>query len=330
MSTLLSLPGLFAAPCVRMAALSLALCGLAPMAQAAGPLVPVEVTVYGLPSGLSPEVRPTRFVCSEGMALLANRPQRMAEKTTTVWDRVVSPLGVASLQPREVTRYVASFVTPAGPQPGDLPQGLPVSCGAPELGGLGQEELSFAVAVPGQRHGQDEALVGGLGIHTVQGTLRLQMAAVASITQLAVTSVADNALPRGMFHRVKLSVQAPMGRVVQPALTLSRTVAGRVQTVARLFERADGRSCVQAAQVTRCVGDQAGPLLHGGLRLLGVGGQDGERQFVFELLQDFPLGALRLTASAQVDEPGQYRVDGVLTRLTLMPVQDRSLDTVVQ
>jgi len=61
-----------------------------------------------------------------------------------------------------------------------------------------------------------------------------------------------------------------------------------------------------------------------------VGGQDGERRFAFELLQSFPLGAVRLTASAQVDEPGRYAVDGVLTRLTLMPVQDRSLDAVVQ
>jgi len=108
--------------------------------------------------------------------------------------------------------------------------------------------------------------VGGLGTHTVQGMLRLQMAAVAGITQLAVTTVADNALPRGMIHRVALGVQTSMGRVVQPSLTLSRTVAGQVQTVARLFERADGQPCVQAAQVTRCLGDQAGPLLHGGLR----------------------------------------------------------------
>jgi len=100
--------------------------------------------------------------------------------------------------------------------------------------------------------------------------------------------------------------------------------------VARLFQDAGGRACLQAQGSTRCLGDGAGPLVLGGVQLNAVQRNGGVVRFQFTLQQDVALGTLRLTGQAEASGLAFYAVDGGLEALDLLSWTSLSLTDTVQ
>lgn len=286
--------------------------------SAAGLATPVTVAVSGLPPGLQPVLQIKRNVCPDGMGWVRNTPQALTEQTSTVFDRVVLPGGSVQFRPRTVTRYVAQFDTPE--TPATRTAAFEVRCSAVFMH---DDLFQFSLDVPGMdAKGRATVQTLGLGQTPQQGPVVLRPTVAARTTSLTLATPAQDLLPRGMRHTVRLGLSVSGGTVGQTSLNLLRPVAGNPLlrlSAARLFQRADGVPCIQAAGSTRCLDDSPGPLLHGGVQLHAITSNQREATLQFTLLQDFPVGALTLRASAEASDLPFYLVDGVPTALDLLP-----------
>lgn len=300
------------------------------MGALAAQAVPVSVAINGLPPGLSPVVAVKRNTCPDGMGWKHNASQALTETSTTVFDRITLPSGQTTIRSRVVTRYVASFDTPATlvSSPGDLTERRCSSTGmAPDL-------FRFELQVPGfAETGRATTLNAFLGETPQAAPVTLNSTQAARTTSLTVP--AGGTLARGMTHTLDARFDTTLGTVQAQRLLVQRPSAlipGLFSTTATLFVRAsDGAACVQAGASTRCLGDgsfpEAGGVILRGIQRGGAGLQPGTVRFQFELAQGFATGAARLTATAEASDLPAYRVDDTPQPLDLLPWQ-ASIQTV--
>jgi hypothetical protein len=301
-------------------------------AAGAAQAVPVSVSIDGLPPGLSPALTVQRNICPDGMTFIDNPTQILTEQSLPTFERVTLPSGQVIFRSRVRTRYVASFDTPATP---DRPtQPFEVRCSRVSLN---PDLFNFGIRLIGANaRGLPAQLTGGIA-QTPQGpAVKLNVTLDATTTDLIVVNQPQDTLARGMVHSVNVSYEASMGAVQSRTLDLLRpsTLFPGAQTrVARLFERSDGAACVQAGAQTRCLGEVVSPEA-GGVVLRGfrrpAAGRPGPVTFQFELQQGFPVGPLKLSASADASDLTRYLVDGQLETLDLLPWQAKSKDLIVQ
>jgi hypothetical protein len=301
-------------------------------AAGAAQAVPVSVSIDGLPPGLSPALTVQRNICPDGMTFIDNPTQILTEQSLPTFERVTLPSGQVIFRSRVRTRYVASFDTPATP---DRPtQPFEVRCSRVSLN---PDLFNFGIRLIGANaRGLPAQLTGDIA-QTPQGpAVKLNVTLDATTTDLIVVNQPQDTLARGMVHSVNVSYEASMGAVQSRTLDLLRpsTLFPGAQTrVARLFERSDGAACVQAGAQTRCLGEVVSPEA-GGVVLRGfrrpAAGRPGPVTFQFELQQGFPVGPLKLSASADASDLTRYLVDGQLETLDLLPWQAKSKDLIVQ
>jgi hypothetical protein len=292
--------------------------------------VPVSVSIGGLPSGLAPVLTVQRNVCTDGESWLNNPSQQLTEQNLTTLERVVLPSGLVTFRSRIVTRYVASFDTPATPDPaGPGPQ---VRC---SVAGINHDLFRFGIRVPGLNAAGRPAVVSGF-------VADVRQAAPVSVNQTLSAQTTSflpalTTLARGMTHVVETNHAASLGTVEHQQIDFLRPsplFPGAYQRVARLFMRDATTGCVQAGTTTRCLGD--GPDLPeaGGVLLRGAStqlpGRRGVVQFRFELMHGFPIGSLSLSARADARDLDAYIVDGTPQPLDLLPWQGMSQSVTVQ
>ena len=313
-------------PTARRALSALALRTVAGLACAGASLAclatPVTVSIGGLPAGLTVQLKTQRNVCPDGMGWITNPAQALTEQTFSTFDRVTLPGGGFQLRQRLVTRYTASFDTPVTPpNSNQLPE---IRCSRV---GIGADQLRFTVQVAGaDDSGRAAQWSAALGSFPMDTPVALNTTLEARTTALTLSPpAAPDLLPRGMRHSLTLNLAASGGTVSQASVSLLRPLATSPllrTSVARLFQREDGRACIQAQGSTRCLGDAPGPLMHGGVELHGiVSAGGGQTSIQFSLLQDFPVGPVALRASAQASDLPYYQVDGSLTAMDLLPWQ---------
>ena len=287
-------------------------------ATAASLATPVTVSISGLPPGLQPVLQTMRNVCPDGMGWARNAPQALTEQTSTVFERVTLPGSKVQFRPRIVTRYVAQFDTPATTN--TRSPAWEVQCSAT---GMNDDWFQFSVDVPGtDAQGRPQVQTVSLGQTPQRGPLVLQQTLAARTTSISLSTPAQDLLPRGMLHTVRMGLSVSSGTVQQASLDLLRPVPSNPQlrvAVARLFQRANGTACIQAGGNTRCLGDTPGPLMHGGLVLHAMSSNQRQATVQFTLMQDFPAGALTLRSSADASDLPFYLVDGVPTPMDLLP-----------
>lgn len=304
---------------------------LAAAAFSAG-AVPVSVSVNGLPPGLSPVVAVQRNTCPDGMGWKHNPSQALTETSTTVFDRVTLPSGQTTLRSRVVTRYVATFDTPATAvsSPTDLTERRCSSTG------MANDVFRFELQVPGYAEtGRAATLQAHLAETAQAGPVTVNSTQAARTTSL--TAPAGGVLARGMTHTLDARFETTLGTVQAPRLLVQRPSAlipGLFSTTASLFLRAsDGVACVQAGATTRCLGDgsfpEAGGVILRGIQR-GTGLPPGVVRFRLELAQGFGTGAARLVATAEASDLPAYRVDDEPQVLDLLPWQAATQAVTVQ
>jgi hypothetical protein len=301
---------------VRRALIALACAGAAVASHA----TPVSVSISGLPPGLQPTLKIQRNVCPDGMGWITNPSQALTEQTSTTYDRITLPGGGIQLRPRVVTRYVATFDTPATPTASSNP--LEVRCSRV---GINADLLSFTLQVPGQdERGRSVQWQAGLGQTPMDAPVTLNTTLSARTASITLAGATQDLLPRGAIHTLRLELVASGGAVGEASVSLLRPLPTSPflrATAARLFQTADGRACIAAQGSTRCIGDAPGPLMHGGVQLFGIAVVNGRTQLQFTLLQEFPTGPVTVRASADAADLPLYRVDGDFVPLDLLPWQ---------
>lgn len=306
------------------------LLALAAVATALGAqATPVTVVVNGLPPGLSPSLVIKRNVCPDGMGWASNAAQPLTESSFTTIEPVTLPSGQTTFRSRVITRYTASFDTPATPA---TTEAWDRRCSTL---GMSTDQFIFSVRVPGLNASDQPAEVLSQGTVTSQaGPLTLNLAMSARTASL---TPAINTLSRNVAQTVDATYSASIGAVAGQRLDFLRPsplIFGLYTRVASLFVRAsDNAACVQAGATTRCLGS-AGPVEAGGVLLRGlqrtVPGQQGVVRFQFELASTFPIGALKLRAAADASDLAAYLVDGTPQALDLLPWQGKDDDLTVQ
>ncbi|MFG6440161.1 hypothetical protein [Roseateles sp. LKC17W] len=331
-------------PCLHALALAAggwlaALTSPAALAQnTVGATVPLSVSIEGLPAGLAPRVVTERLFCGDGnFTHVVKNPELVLQAVTTQrFDWITLPTGLRQLQVTPVTRYVGNFQMPYGRQPGDPT--IVVECntswGYPE----NQHPMQMSLRVDGIVAGRPASQfinLGPLGVR-YQSPQPVQLnRTLASMTEhLWSWTAQDGGLARGMRHNVQATFRSDTG-AAQPTLTIKTAppqgpFLGISRTLAELFQHVDGRSCVKADGVVRCIGDEPGPVLHGNLRLWGVQRYDERVVFLFELLQSFPTGSVQLVASARSTELGSYIGPGGVVPAPLLPWQAKTMTLRVQ
>lgn len=291
--------------------------------------VPVSVVVNGLPAGLSPSLVIKRNVCPDGMGWATNAPKALTETSHTIIEQVSLPFGQTTFRSRIVTRYTATFDTPATPATNE-----PWDKRCSTLG-MNEDLFSFSVRVPGlNANDQPAELLAGVATTPQTGPISLNVTMAAKTTSF---TPAINTLSRGVAQTVDTSFSASMGSVAGQRLDFLRPsslLPGSFTRVASIFVRAsDNAACVQAGATTRCLGS-TGPVEAGGVVLRSlqrtVQGQPGVVRFQFELASSFPIGTLRLRAAADATDLAAYLVDGTPQALDLLPWQGKDEDLTVQ
>lgn len=290
--------------------------------------VPVTVSIGGLPPGLSPEVAVTRNACGDGLTWISNASQPLTETSLTTFEQVALPGGGFTLRPKVVTRYVASFDTPATVDRGVGQPERPCRLG-------GQADLfHFTVKVPGVDAADRPTTLDAFVGETPQaGPVVVNTTLGAGTVGLGPTFAT---VTRGVVNRVDARHVSAMGAVRSQRVDLLRPsplVRGLFLRVASLFVRSDGVACVQSGSVTRCFGDSAAPEA-GGVVLRGfssrIFGEPNLSRFQYELTPAFPVGPLKLRASADAADLAAYLVDGAPEPLDLLPWQSREIAVTVQ
>lgn len=289
--------------------------------------VPVTVSIGGLPPGLSPVLTVQRNVCPDGMGFKSNPSQDLVEQTLTTFERITLPGGQLTIRPRLITRYTASFDTPATPAQSNDP--IEVQCSRV---GINADLFRFGLRLSGANGLGQAATLSGFVADTPQaGPITLNQTLSARTRNLTLVNQPQATMARGMVHRVTADFSTSLGTVQSRTLDLlrpSNLFFGAFTRVARLFERDDGVACVLAGQVTRCLGEP-GPVEAGGVILRGFN-RNGTARFDFELAQSFNPGSVRLSASANASDLARYVVDASLQQIDLLPWQAQSLDVTVQ
>ncbi|MBK7060964.1 MAG: hypothetical protein IPI03_02925 [Rubrivivax sp.] len=289
--------------------------------------VPVTVSIGGLPPGLSPVLTVQRNVCPDGMGFKSNPSQDLVEQTLTTFERITLPGGQLTIRPRLITRYTASFDTPATPAQSNDP--IEVQCSRV---GINADLFRFGLRLSGANGLGQAATLSGFVADTPQaGPIALNQTLSARTRNLTLVNQPQATMARGMVHRVTADFSTSLGTVQSRTLDLlrpSNLFFGAFTRVARLFERDDGVACVLAGQVTRCLGEP-GPVEAGGVILRGFN-RNGTARFDFELAQSFNPGSVRLSASANASDLARYVVDASLQQIDLLPWQAQSLDVTVQ
>ena len=304
------------------------LLALAAAAAASGAqAVPVTVSIGGVPPGLAPVLTVQRNVCPDGMGWKSNASQTLTEQTLTTIERVTLPGGQLTFRSRLITRYTASFDTPATPAQSSDP--IEVQCSRV---GISPDLFRFGLQLRGANDlGQAATLSGFIGQASQAAAVNLSPVLAARTSSLTLVNQPQATMARGMVHRVTADFSTSLGTVGSRTLDLLRPSTlfpGAFSRVARVFERADGVACLQSGKTTRCL-DEAQLPEAGGVILRGFN-RNGTARFDIELQQGFAPGALRLSASADASDLAQYVVDGALQELDLLPWQAQSLDVTVQ
>jgi hypothetical protein len=283
--------------------------------------VPISVSISGLPPGLAPVLDIQRSTCPGSQVQWLNNPsQPLTEFSHTVIEPVTLPSGQMTLRSRVITVYTASFNTERTPGSFYI-SALEVRCTA-----IFSDLFHFSLRVPGLGNA-DQPASAGLSLGHVQqsNTAPINRTLAAKTTSF---SPALNTLSRGVPQTVDTTHEASIGTVQGQRLDFLRPStpsAGAFNRVASLFVRtSDSARCVQAGSTTRCLSGST-PVEAGGVRLHGlqrnVDGQAGKARFQFELLPSFPIGTLKLVASADASDLPAYIVDGVPQALDLLPWQ---------
>lgn len=308
-----------------------ALLALSALAAGATQAAPVSVSIGGLPPGLAPTVIVQRNVCPDGVGWVTNPTLTLTEQTSTTIERVVLPSGQTTIRSKLVTRYVGSFDTPATPS--QSPIAFEVQCSRVALS---EDLFRFSLRVPGTNAlGGAAALTQDLGVTLQNASITINRTLAAKTTDVTVLNQPQATLARGMIHTVTAAMSTSLGTLTAPTLDFLRPSSlfpGAFSRVARLFVRADGAACVQAGTTTRCLGETALPEA-GGVMLRGLqapAGSLGQARFQFELAQGFPVGTLKLRASADATDLAHYLVDGTPQTLDLLPWQSQDEDLTVQ
>lgn len=290
--------------------------------------VTVTVSIGGLPAGLEPFIAVQRNTCGDGEFFVDNPEQPLRASPLTTFEQVPQLGGGFALRPVVVTRYVATFDTPA----------TPVGArGTPErrcsLEGIA-DRFRFTLHVPGFDAADRATTLSTQVAETAQtGPLTVSTTLSAATTTMGPTFAT---VSRGVLNRVDATHKSDLGDVRSPRVDLLRPstlLPGLFTRVASLFQRADGILCVQSGSVTRCQG-QGAALEAGGVILRGftnrIYGRPGLVRFEYELTQAFPVGPLKLRASAESVDLESYVVGDSPQPLDLLPWQPREVSVTVQ
>lgn len=281
--------------------------------------VQVSASISGLPPGLSPVLTVKRNVCPDGMGWIDNPSVPLTETSTTVIEQVALPGGTLGFRSRVITRYVASFDTPAS-----TGSGVPAYEVRCSTVGMADDLFSFGLRVPGLNAADQPAnATASLGSALQAGPV--SVARTVSAATSAFTP-ALNVLTRSVPQTLDATFAASIGTVGAQRIDFLRPstfLVGTFTKVASVFVRAsDNAACVQAGATTQCLAGST-PVEAGGVRLHSlqrtVSGQPGMSRFRFELTPAFPVGTLKLRAAADASDLASYLVDGTSEALDLLP-----------
>ena len=292
--------------------------------------VQVSASIGGLPPGLAPVLTVKRNVCPDGMGWIDNPSVALTETSHTVIEQVTLPGGQLSFRSRVVTRYVASFDTPAS-----TGSGVPAYEVRCSTVGIASDQFSFGLRIPGE-NAADQPVVAtaSLGTTLQAGPVSLSRTMAAATTAF---SPALSVLTRGVALTLDASFATSIGSVQGQRIDFLRPspfIAGMFTKVASVFVRSsDNAACVQSGATTQCLSGST-PVEAGGVRLLGlqrtVTGLPGMTRFRFELTGAFPVGTLRLRAAADASDLASTLVDGTPQAIDLLPWQAMEQTLTVQ
>lgn len=306
------------------------LLALAAAAAAVGAhAVPVTVSISGLPPGLAPVVEIKRNVCPDGMGWVTNPQQALTESSLTVFEPVTLPSGQTTFRSRVITRYSASFDTPATPTAANRTVAFDVRCSEVAIA---SDQFQFTLKVPGQdANDQPANATHFLGTTPQAGPITFSRTMAARTTSF---TPALNVITRNVATTVDAAYSTTIGTIQGQRLELLRPstlIPGAFSRVASLFIRtSDNAACVQAGSTTRCL-NGATPVDAGGVRLRALTrSANGSARFQFDLLPTFPVGTLKLRATADASDLAEYLVDGTPQVLDLLPVVPMEQTVTVQ
>lgn len=289
--------------------------------------VPVTVSISGLPPGLSPVLDVKRNVCPDGMGWVNNPSQTLTETSHTIFEQVTLPFGQTTIRSKVVTRYTASFDTPATPATRTQP--FEVRCSSVAIS---DDLFQFVLKVPGQdANDQPATTLTGLGTASQNGAVTLNRTMSARTSSF---TPAGSVLTRGVPTTLDAGYTTSIGNIEAQRLEFLRPstqIPGLFTRVATLFLRTgDGAACVQAGSTTRCLSGST-PVDAGGVRLRSLTRTSaGATRFQFELLPSFAIGSLKLRATADTSDLAEYIVDGTPQVLDLLPLTPMDQTVTVQ
>ena len=291
--------------------------------------VPATVSIAGLPSGLAPEVDIQRNVCPDGMGWFSNAPLKLVESSHTVFEQVTMPSGQVMLRSKIVTRYSASIDTPPTPTLATHTQPWDIRCSEVFISG---DLFRLTLKVPGvDANGQATTTLTHLGVFPQNAAINTAATMSARTTSF---TPALNVITRNVATTVDAGYNTTIGNIQGQRLEFLRPstlIPGAFSRVASLFIRtSDNAACVQAGSTTRCLSGTT-PVDAGGVRLRALTRGIGSiARFQFDLLPTFPVGTLKLRATADASDLAEYIVDGAPQVLDLLPVVPMEQTVTVQ
>ncbi|MEN9630066.1 MAG: hypothetical protein RJA10_3294 [Pseudomonadota bacterium] len=291
--------------------------------------VTVNVSISGLPPGLAPVVEIKRNVCPDGMGWATNPTQALTESSQTLIEPVTLPSGQTTFRSRIITRYTASFDTPATPTAANRTIAYDVRCSEVAMGA---DQFQFTLKVPGQdANDQPANATHFLGFTSQTGPLSISRTMSARTTSF---TPGLSVLTRNVVTTMDAAYSTTIGTIQGQRLEFLRPstlIPGAFSRTATLFVReGDNAACVQAGSTTRCLAG-ATPVDAAGVRLRALTrGANGSARFQFDLLPTFPVGTLKLRATAEASDLAEYIVDGTPQVLDLLPVVPMDQTVTVQ
>ncbi|MFO1330061.1 MAG: hypothetical protein U1F56_22125 [Rubrivivax sp.] len=292
--------------------------------------VQVSATVSGLPPGLSAVLTVKRNVCPDGMGWIDNPSVPLTETSFTTIEQVTGFGGMVSFRTKVVTRYVASFDTPAS-----TGSGVPAYEVRCSTVGIASDQFAFGLRIAGQDAAdQPASATASLGTTSQTGPVTVART-MAAATSAFTPSL--QVLSRGIAQTMDATFGTTIGTVQGQRIDFLRPnplILGSFTKVASIFVRSsDNAACVQAGTTTQCLSGST-PVEAGGVRLVSlqrtVSGLPGTSRFRFELTGAFPIGTLKLRAAANASDLPSYLVDGAPQSIDLLPWQPLEQTVTVQ
>ena len=179
----------------------------------------------------------------------------------------------------------------------------------------------LTLKVPGEdANGQPTTTLTSLGQFPQNAAINTSATMSARTTSFTpAVSVLTRNVTTTMEARYTTSIGALQGQRLD-FLRPSTLIPGAFSRVASVFIRTtDNAACVQAGSTTRCLSGTT-PVDAGGVRLRGLTRNTaGTTQFQFDLMPTFPVGTLKLRATADASDLAEYLVDGTPQVLDLLP-----------